>query len=60
MDKIKKCPFCGGEDVKVKEDQNFVYYEGFYYAECQNCKATGGTAKTVNKAITMWNIRSNA
>jgi Lar family restriction alleviation protein len=60
MDNLKECPFCESNNIKVRDDPNFVYYGGAYYIECQECEACSGTVRTVEEAAAAWNRRPNA
>ena len=51
MEKLKLCPFCGG-DFNL-----FQNLRGLYYAKCKNCGAVGSLGYTALQAISAWNRR---
>lgn len=55
-DKLKPCPFCGGEGTLVEDIYNDHLYN---YAICSNdyCNANTGRCDTEDEAITKWNNR---
>lgn len=55
-DKLKPCPFCGGEATLVKDIYNDQLYN---YVICSNddCNANTGRCDTEDEAITKWNNR---
>ena len=56
-DRLKPCPFCGGEAMALQND------EGYYYAGCKNAGCRGYVFYTFmhhpseERAITAWNKR---
>ena len=50
-EKLKPCPLCGGNDVKLIQPphQNYI--------ECLECEATGPNLPTAKEAIAAWNRR---
>ena len=54
MTKLKPCPFCGGEDIKITN-------HGAYWVICQNdeCLCEMRAQVTEEKAIQKWNERVN-
>ncbi|MBD2815944.1 Lar family restriction alleviation protein, partial [Xenorhabdus sp. Flor] len=65
-DKLKPCPFCGGDNLSFKYD--FVLPDEEYDAwiTCYDCNASGSTSEgsdTVEEAeteaIKLWNQREN-
>jgi len=58
-DKLKYCPFCGDELVKVKFDEDEPHYlmMGIVFIECQNCGAKSGHYHREEEAIAAWNKR---
>ena len=63
---LPKCPFCGSEDVGVrnllKADpalKNAGITEDNWNVLCNNCYAAGGTRRTREKAIAAWRMRNN-
>lgn len=57
MDKLKRCPFCGGEAKVHKMKVNFMYEEWAYSIYCYECQAQVRYTNTLNKAIEEWNKR---
>ena len=57
--KLKSCPFCGDELVKVKFDEDEPHYldDGNCFIECQNCNAKSGHFHREEEAIAAWNKR---
>lgn len=60
MNKLKPCPFCGGEDIylaanTIKADNGI--HSDFYYF-CGDCMAEGSVADTENNALLAWNKRN--
>ena len=59
---IKPCPFCGSLQVHVfavaagYDDQEYL----FHRVECTECYAKGPVPSTQEKAIEMWNNRSES
>lgn len=55
MEKLKPCPFCGGEAKieRIAEEQ-----ETLYYAMCICCCATNGAYHSKEKAAAAWNRRA--
>ena len=55
-DKLKPCPFCGGEATLVEDIYNDQLYN---YVICSNddCNANTGRCDTEDEAITKWNKR---
>jgi Lar family restriction alleviation protein len=53
---LKKCPFCGGTNIKV-------FMKGVdklkYAALCQECDARSGRKATKKEALDEWNRRAN-
>lgn len=50
MDKLKPCPFCGGE-AEIAHSRN-------YYAWCDKCETRGNWHATEAEAIEAWNTRA--
>ncbi|MBQ1959760.1 MAG: Lar family restriction alleviation protein [Firmicutes bacterium] len=58
--KLKPCPFCGGEAVISVDTDAITDTEGrvwAYTAVCNKCAASSGLTFTVEKAIEVWNKR---
>jgi Lar family restriction alleviation protein len=51
MQKLKPCPFCGGEAECVRHDY-------VYYCFCKTCHAQGLDYGEKEKAIEFWNRRT--
>ena len=51
MDKVKNCPFCGGDNVAI------IPYRWFVRCENSSCGAEGPYRDTVAEAIEAWNKR---
>ncbi|WP_163372843.1 Lar family restriction alleviation protein [Endozoicomonas acroporae] len=60
--KLKPCPFCGGQPVIVGQDTDY-YYNGFLsvFAHCGTCQASapGEGYLTRAEAAAGWNYRHN-
>jgi|WetSurMetagenome_2_1015567.scaffolds.fasta_scaffold240375_2 Lar family restriction alleviation protein len=54
MDKLKSCPFCGGNDVSCELDSMFMVYD----CGCNKCKITTKTYARKYLSIKAWNRRS--
>ena len=54
-EKLKPCPFCGGEAKLI--DPYVSTNRWAYFIECQNCKATKGYYQNKKVAINAWNTR---
>lgn len=54
MDKLKPCPFCGGE-AKIVKDNNDAPFE--WAVECMECQTTSGLAMSKKHAELIWNSR---
>ena len=53
---LKKCPFCGSEDVHVYPfgiEGAFKYW----FARCSSCKCKTSFEDSVEKAVSVWNRR---
>ena len=55
-EKLKPCPFCGSENVKMLRDSDMEYIE--YQVFCCGCGTTGGEYTLENEAIENWNSRA--
>lgn len=52
------CPFCGHDQVFIKEELTDDGEEYFYQAECNNCGAKGPAAfEDQDDAVRQWNKR---
>lgn len=55
-EKLKPCPFCGGE-AEINRGYSFgMTY--IYEVECENCKALMGVFESEAEAIEAWNRRT--
>jgi Lar family restriction alleviation protein len=60
MDKLKPCPFCGGEDIAVRT--KFIQEKGDFaetieaYCGCKSC-GMGAIEENEEDAIEAWNTR---
>lgn len=52
-EKLKPCPFCGGE-AEITKTYAFDYY---FYVGCQRCRVETGYYDTEEEAINAWNTR---
>ena len=50
---LKPCPFCGGTEIKVDNDQ------GIYFVYCDQCECETSKYVTEDKAIQAWNRRAD-
>jgi len=55
MSSIRSCPFCGHGNTA--ENKRYLQPDKVYIS-CQECGATGPTAKSIMKAYKKWNKRS--
>jgi Lar family restriction alleviation protein len=56
--KLKRCPFCGWNEIDVYEEKSGIDgLAGKYYAMCATCFAQTGTHDTVGEAVNKWNMR---
>lgn len=55
-DKLKPCPFCGGE--AILRMQNADYIPDMYAVECHSCKYITDFYTNSGKAIEAWNRRA--
>ena len=58
-DKVKPCPFCGGNDIDYYETDFGRADEPFYYiVKCKDCNAhIFAESGELEDAITLWNKR---
>jgi Lar family restriction alleviation protein len=56
---IKPCPFCGSDDLSIREDSD-PFNDEFYgfFIECLSCGASSGTGPKVESAYMLWQTRS--
>lgn len=55
-DKLRECPFCGGNNVGVFKHE-FFYKSYLYTANCYDCHFGLKMVKTEEEAIEAWNKR---
>lgn len=55
MDKLKPCPFCGYDKIKVREAQMFDFE---WYVKCPKCCARSEIFSREEDAAEAWNRRT--
>ena len=55
-EKLKSCPFCGGE-AKINRIVNTFYQYARYFSSCTRCSAESKVFETEQEAIEAWNTR---
>ena len=53
MAEPKTCPFCGGKDLTMVNDENH------FFVGCYTCTTCGPVGKTEEEAIEAWNRRAD-
>ena len=57
-EKLKPCPFCGGEAIEKEPKINAKFNELFWVLQCKNCHACiAGTHRRMNREA--WNRRAD-
>lgn len=56
MNTLKSCPFCGSDEVEIKEDSVERGLE-FAFVVCRRCQCYGPIANNVTSAANAWNSR---
>ena len=56
-EKLKPCPFCGGE-AKINRIVNTFYQYARYFSSCTRCSAESKVFETEQEAIEAWNTRA--
>ena len=56
MVNLKPCPFCGSENVRVRDYSDPMIY--YYFVICKECKSKSGNFGIKEKAIEAWNRRA--
>jgi len=57
-DKLKACPFCGGE-AKIHFENGFEFRSIFYYVSCEKCGCrTDANTESEELAIKTWGARA--
>jgi Lar family restriction alleviation protein len=54
MEHVQPCPFCGGENIRVRQDDVLSYY-----FICVSCKSRGPRSVLYFEAREMWNRRQD-
>lgn len=60
VDELKPCPFCGSEDVTIKEIMSDCGYQSWWELKCANDEACGcsvSNSGTKEEVIKKWNKR---
>ena len=60
-ERLKACPYCGGEGKVIPQDASAEYpdggHYGCYYVKCESCGAHTGSVHTRPNAISEWELR---
>lgn len=59
-DKLKPCPFCGGEFITVTYDGEYYYVECNGRDDCNGCDCRGPDNEKADSAIELWNKRDDS
>ena len=66
MERLKPCPFCGGEAEKryIKRKKlfafmRFPYNTHYVYVKCKTCGVMSRVCVTIENAIEAWNRRTD-
>jgi Lar family restriction alleviation protein len=51
--RLKRCPYCGGEDISIEEYDDYDVF--LYYAVCLDCGAKTMLCSSESKAAYVWN-----
>lgn len=57
MERLKKCPFCGGKNIGVWERKTYSFFPPLYAVHCYDCHYGLQELSTKEKAIAAWNTR---
>lgn len=58
--KLKPCPFCGCEEINIREKEHpSLYDKKAYYLWCDKCGGRTDIYDTKEKAIRKWNGRAD-
>ena len=65
QEKLKPCPFCGGEAEMSVDGGNHGYTPDIYYVKCKHCgaqirKVSDNYYDLSNAVVNAWNNRVNA
>ena len=55
MEDLKRCPFCGSENVGLAIESG----DGWFWISCKDCEGSGGTAGDIDGARELWNRRAD-
>lgn len=58
-DKLKECPFCGGEGWLSEYFRNYFNFKCYYEVICKACFSKGRERKSKAGAISAWNKRQS-
>ena len=58
-EELKPCPFCGGEDIYLKEVDLDFAFSTYYHVRCLTCNCNLDSIQNTSKskAIEAWNRR---
>lgn len=60
MADLKQCPFCGGNEIIIRQIEYVGITTPRFYAQCRHCFAQTGPGWTTEKgAIVAWNMRAD-
>jgi len=57
--KLKSCPFCGSNDVELRDDDTGIVWEHAFQVMCWECGVRTLYTQTQEKAVKMWNRRAD-
>lgn len=57
MAELKRCPFCGGEEIIIRPVQYAGLLRSRFYVQCRDCFARQGDYFTKSGAADAWNRR---
>lgn len=57
--KLKACPFCGCEDIRLLKERADAAGTIWHYYLCYGCRCSSGHYPTNEKAKAAWNRRIN-
>jgi Lar family restriction alleviation protein len=56
MNELKKCPFCGGHDIRHYTRNGVITY---HHLECDTCLCGTGEEESYGLAVDAWNNRAD-
>ena len=56
-DRLKPCPFCGGEARYIDATTAIPYDREIYFVECKECRSNSDMYYSLENAIKAWNTR---